>query len=202
MPYIKETFDVATIEQAKDKVLSFSGKNPEKFERETKFLVDVIEKQNIINRDSLVYDFGCGMGRVSKELINRFDCKVIGQDISSGMLMFAKLYTANMNKFEGTYDYSIPDTIDVAISILVLQHTENPKKDIDNIVKVLKPNGIFVLVNENKRFVPTGVDHEQYVIWSDDNFNIFEYVESKLTLINKVPYINNMMDVIFYRKES
>lgn len=202
MPYVKETFDVTTFEQAKDVVLSFSSKDPEKFIRETKFLVDVIEKQNIINEHSIVFDFGCGMGRVSKELIDRFNCKIIGQDISPSMLMFAKLYTANMDKFTGTHDYSIHDSIDVALSIFALQHTENPKKEIDNIVNVLKPNGIFVLLNENKRFVPSGIDQERYVIWDDDKFDVFEYVKSKLKMIDNVRYMDKDTNIIFYRKET
>lgn len=202
MPYIKETFDVTSFDQAKDVVLSCSSKDPEKFDRETKFLVDAIEKQNIINENTLVYDFGCGMGRVAKELINRFNCKVIGQDISPSMLMFAKLYTANLKKFTGTHDYSIHDSIDVALSIFALQHTEDPKKEIDNIVNVLKPNGIFVLLNENKRYVPSGIDDERYVIWDDDKFDVFDYIQSKLTLINKVQYMDKDTDIIFYRKTN
>lgn len=203
MPYVKEIFDVVTFEQAKHVVLTSDPDDPKKFEKETNFLVDAIAEQNFIRLtdSSIVFDFGCGMGRIARELINRFKCKVIGLDISESMLMFAKLYTANMNKFQGTTSYSTPESVDVALSVLALQHAENPQKEIDNIVSVLKPGGIFILLNENKRFVPSDVDSQNYIVWNDDGFDIFGYVESKLAEVKRVPYVSGKHDIIFYRKE-
>mgnify|MGYP003336819821 FL=1 len=89
-----------------------------------------------------------------------------------------------------------------ALSIFVLQHCQDPQKDIDNIVKVLKPQGIFVLLNEPKRWVPSSLDNENYVIWADDNFDIFQYLDTKLEKISVVPYINKDLQIIFYRKNS
>lgn len=202
MRYIKEVFDVTTLEYAKHVVLTSDPSNPYKFEKETQFLIDVISEQNFIALDekSVVFDFGCGMGRVAKGLIDTFNCKVIGLDISPSMLAFAKTYT-NSNKFECTQEYSIAESADVGIAILSLQHTENPKKEIDNIVNVIKTDGIFILVNEHKRFVPSDIDKNNYVIWSDDGFDIFSYVESKLKLVKKVHYLNSDVQILFYKKE-
>lgn len=201
MPYIKEVFDVTTFEQAKNTVLTPDQDDPKKFEKETNFLVDVIANNVSLNEDSVVLDFGCGMGRIARELINKFQCKVIGLDISASMLTFAKLYTANIRKFQGTHSYTTPDSVDVALSILALQHAEDPKKEIDNIISVLKPGGTFILLNESIRFVPNDVDASRYVIWHDDGFDIFGYIESRLKKVNSVQYISGKHDVIFYRKE-
>jgi SAM-dependent methyltransferase len=202
MPYIKEVFDVTTFEQAKHVVLTSDPNDPKKFENETNFLVKAIAEQNLIDNSSIVLDFGCGMGRVSKSLIDKFDCKIIGLDISASMLTFAKLYTANITKFQGTHKYDAPESVDVALSILALQHSEDPAKEIDNIVDVLKPGGTFVLLNEATRYVPSDVDSNRYVIWKDDGFDIFSYVETKLKKVHSVPYISGKHDVIFYRKEQ
>lgn len=204
MPYIKEVFDVQTFEHAKHVVLTSDPDNPKKFDQETKFLVDTIAEQNFITLtdESIVLDFGCGMGRIARELINQFNCKVIGLDISSSMLTFAKLYTANIKKFEGTHNYDIPQSVDIALSILALQHAENPQKEIDNIINVLKPNGYFILLNEQTRFVPSDVDSQRYIVWKDDGFNVFEYVGTKLKEVNRVPYVSGKHDIIFYRKEQ
>jgi len=70
-------------------------------------------------------------------------------------------------------------------------------KEIDNIVKVLKPQGILVLLNEPKRWVPSSLDNENYVIWADDNFDIFQYLDTKLEKISVVPYINKDLQIIF-----
>jgi SAM-dependent methyltransferase len=204
MPYIKECFDVVTFEQAKHVVLSNEPDKPDKFEKETRYLVDTISKQEFIKLDdnSVVLDFGCGMGRVSKEVITQFNCKVIGLDISPSMLMFAKLYTANMDKFTGTHNYSVPESIDVALSILALQHAENAQREVDNIINTLKPNGVFILLNEPGRWIPMGVDHQGIIIWEDDGFKVSEYIGSKLKLVNSVQYIDKKLDILFYRKES
>lgn len=203
MPYIKEVFDVTTFEQAKHVVLTSDPDNPKKFEYETNFLVNTIAEQmkTTMDESSIVLDFGCGMGRVAKELISKFNCKVIGLDISASMLTFAKLYTANIKKFEGTHSYTIPDSVDVALSILALQHSENPEKEIDNIINVLKVGGTFILLNEPTRYVPSDVDSNRYVVWKDDGFDIFNYIEARLTKINNVAYVSGKHDIIFYRKE-
>jgi hypothetical protein len=75
MPYIKEVFDVTTFEHAKHVVLTSDPDNPMKFENETNFLIDTIAEQMKTKMDesSIVLDFGCGMGRVSKKLIERFE---------------------------------------------------------------------------------------------------------------------------------
>lgn len=201
MPYIKEVFDVTTFEHAKHVVLTSDPDNPKKFENETNFLIDIIQEQNTINSDSIVLDFGCGMGRVSKGLIDKFKCKVIGLDISDSMLTFARLYTANVQKFQATKNYTEPESVDVCLSILALQHAQDPKQEIDNIVKVLKHNGTLILLNENKRFVPNDIDRNRYVIWEDDGFDVFGYIETLLKKINSVKYLNSNLDIIFYRKE-
>lgn len=202
MPYIKEVFDVTTFEQAKHVVLTSDPNDPKKFEKETSFLVNVITDNVELNANSIVLDFGCGMGRVSKALIEKVNCNVIGLDISASMLTFARLYTANIKKFNGTHTYNTTESVDVALSILALQHSEDPAKEIDNIVNVLKPGGTFILLNESTRYVPSDIDSQRYVVWKDDGFNIFEYVETKLKKVQAVPYISGKHDIIFYRKEK
>ena len=201
MSYIKEVFDVTTFEHAKHVVLTSDPDNPKKFDNETNFLINTIAEQNILNPGSTVLDFGCGMGRVSKKLIERFDCNVIGVDISVSMLTFANIYVSKPRKFKSMTSYTIPNTIDVAISTFVLQHVENPKTEIDIICDNLKVGGYLVLVNENKRFVPSDVDKNSYVVWNDDGFDVFGELSSRLNRINSVKYMSTDTDIIFYRKE-
>jgi ubiquinone/menaquinone biosynthesis C-methylase UbiE len=201
MAYIKEVFDVTTFEHAKDVVLTPDPDNPNKFENETNFLTNTIAKQNIISSESIVLDFGCGMGRVSKKLIEKFDCNVIGTDISNSMLTFANLYVAKPKKFKPMNSYNMPNTIDVCVSTFVLQHVQDPKTEIDIIYNNLKVGGYLVLVNEPVRFVPSDVDINRYVVWQDDGFDVFGEISSRLKKVNSVQYLKTETNVEFYRKE-
>lgn len=201
MRYIKEAFDVTTITQAMNVVLSFEADKPEKFHRETKFLVDTIQNENIITNESTVLDFGCGMGRVSKELVTTFDCSVLGFDISESMKTFATLYVSNPRKFKTISEMPAHNSVDVCLAVFVLQHVENPKQEIEKIVNTLKPNGYLVLVNEDNRFIPSDVDTKGFVIWNNDNFNVFTEIEKHLTKVKETPYINPEKDIVIYRKQ-
>ena len=202
MKYIKEAFDVVTLEQAKNVVLTDDPSNPNKFDQETKFLIDIINDQNIITPESNVLDFGCGMGRVSRELVKTFNCNVTGVDISTSMLNFAKSYVNNSAKFTPLIRHTIPNSIDVCISTFVLQHTENPKREIANIFNVVKTDGYFILLNEQYRFIPGDIDSNNYIVWKDDKFNIFEEIESKFKKIKSIPYMDTGIDIIVYKKST
>jgi 2-polyprenyl-3-methyl-5-hydroxy-6-metoxy-1,4-benzoquinol methylase len=202
MTYIKQVFDVTTFDQAKHVVLTKDPDNPNKFDNETNYLVEKIADAISIKDTDTVLDFGCGMGRVSKKLIEQFNCNVIGMDISDSMKTFAKLYVSSPQKFQTTVQLPEANSIDTALAILVLQHVENPKQEIENIVNSLKPNGYFILLNEDNRLVPSDVDKNNYIIWNNDNFNVFDEVEKHLTKIKSIPYINSDKHIIIYKKES
>ena len=203
MPYIKEVFDVSTFDHAKNVVLTPDPNNPSKFENETNFLINTIAEQmsTKMNEDSVVLDFGCGMGRVSKELVKTFDCSVLGFDISESMKTFATLYVSNPRKFKTISEMPADNSVDVSLAVFVLQHVENPQQEIEKIVKTLKPNGYLVLVNEDNRFVPNDVDDKGFVIWDNDNFNVFTEIEKHLTKVKETPYINPEKDIVIYRKQ-
>jgi SAM-dependent methyltransferase len=200
MKFIKEAFEPITFEQAKNTVLVPDSNNPDKFIAETKFLIDAIEKENIIHENTHVLDFGCGMGRVSKELINRFSCNVTGIDISERMKVFASLYVSNPKKFKTSS--SINESVfDVALSIFALQHTQSPDQEVKKIANSLVDNGIFILLNEPSRMVPVDVDIDGYVVWNDDKFDVFSEVEKYFTKLKSIVYEPNKgLTINFYKK--
>jgi SAM-dependent methyltransferase len=199
MAYVKEVFDVKELEHAKHIVLTSDPNNPNKFKNETDAVVKSLKKRKIITKDSWVMDFGCGMGRVSKALLDEFNCTVIGVDISPSMLNFAQEYTESP-KFKGAIKWSIPNTMDVCLAILCIQHTEYPKKEIQTIYEALKLNGYLVLINENNRLVPSGVDSSGFVIWNDDGFNVHKEVEKKFKKIHAEKYMDTDKEIIYYQK--
>ena len=82
----------------------------------------------------------------------------------------------------------------------VLQHVQDPKTEIEIIHSNLKDNGYLILVNEDKRYVPSDVDKNRFIIWNDDGFDIFDELNKKFTLVNSIPYMNSNADIIIYKK--
>lgn len=173
--YLSAAFEPMTLAQAKDVVLSPDTNNPSKFEEETNQFVIDLATHRLINKNDKVLDFGCGMGRLSKAIIDIIGCEVVGVDFSRHMLSHATKYVEHFDKFDTTTEYHQND-IDVAIASLVLQHVEKPQKEINAIFSALKPGGKFILVNEQNRLVPIRADANNAVIWHDDGINIRELV--------------------------
>src|SRR5690349_19235052 len=68
-----------------------------RLEHETPYLSDLIGEQLDLKAGQLVLDYGCGPGRVAKALIERFDVRVLGVDVSVSMRSFAPSYVGSPN---------------------------------------------------------------------------------------------------------
>lgn len=177
MSYLKEAFYPNNLEHAKNICLTPNTNNPKKFEKETFSTIRFLEEQELAWFNSSVADFGCGMGRISKAVIDRFGSFVTGFDISAPMLNYATEYVLS-KKFQpilysqNTASSDFEENFDLILSLFVLQHSEHPVKDIEFIYKILKPNGKFVVVNENHRLLPSTIDFQNFVEWIDDGLVI------------------------------
>lgn len=185
MKYIHQVFLPATLEDAKNVSLSNDPTDPYKFREETEFLMDIIREQSLITEETRVLDFGCGMGRVSKMLIDTFHCRADGVDTSPSMRYFAHQYVAHKDfsvrpKITGTYD--------VALAAFVFQHVERPDIEISTLREHLHAGGKLLVVNEHKRLVPTGVNEEGFVVWSDDGIDIDALLSQSFSLLHSFPY--------------
>ena len=194
MEYLKQVFYPKSLEHAKDICLTPDGRVPQKFTKETMFLLDFILKENLANNYSKVADFGCGVGRMSKALIQRLGCPVTGFDISEPMLGWANEFVLSRIFTPVVYSKEMEKTedmnFDLVMAIFVLQHSEHPIEDIQFIHSILNKGGKFILMNEEKRFIPTGMDETRNVVWSDDGINVEEEVSKKFKFIGRYDYIN------------
>ncbi len=104
----------------------------------------------------LVVDYGCGCGRLAKELLRqRPECFVLGIDTSAEQRALADEYVAS-NRFEAAVPASLNDgegTADLVYSVYVLQHV--PAIELRDVLRrihrVLKPRGLFAYCGSDYR---------------------------------------------------
>ena len=179
LTYNPDVFLVNDLEAARSIILTAeTSSTDERWKTETPMLADLMAQHCALGPDSVVLDYGCGIGRMSKELISRHNCRVIGVDISPAMRALSVQYVDSDNFFacppnmlrvllDGGFRF------DVAISIWVLQHCLAPADDIGHLRRALKPGGGLFVANNVHRAVPT---RERG--WANDGVDIRE------TLVN------------------
>ena len=101
-------------------------------------------------KGKLVLDMGCGKGRFMRKLV-REGALTVGIDISRKMLIEC-LRIEKLSIIEGSATYlPFRDNIfDYILGVEVLQHIPNTEDAINEMVRVLRPNGKIILIDRNK----------------------------------------------------
>jgi cyclopropane fatty-acyl-phospholipid synthase-like methyltransferase len=175
--YSPEVFNVANIAEAKAIILtteSDDATTDQRWERETPYLIDLMAGLKL-TPESFVLDYGCGIGRLSKGLIERYGCRVVGVDISQNMRTLASNYVAS-DRFTACSPGMISASgmqFDAAIAVWVLQHCFKPEEDIARIKSAMKPGAGLFVVNAHLRVVPTAMG------WVDDGGDVRGILETE-----------------------
>ena len=172
--YNPHVFDVATIGEAMQIILTPEDSTTQhRWVTETPYLANSISRSFSLSESSVVLDYGCGIGRLAKELIARHGCRVVGVDISASMRSIAVAYVGSDRFFAcppAMLDLLMERGIafDLALSVWVLQHCANVRDDVARIMRALVPGGDLFLVNQRSRAVPT-----VELGWVDDGIDIY-----------------------------
>jgi ubiquinone/menaquinone biosynthesis C-methylase UbiE len=171
--YQPEIFDVHSIEEAVEIIVTATEGTTaqERWEKETPFLVKDIGELFEIGPETSVLDYGCGIGRVAKGLIDAFGCRVIGVDFNPSMRQLAPEYVLSER-----FTIWSPEVLDKMIAkrfradavlcLWVLQHVLDVQKIIDRVAGVLKPSGLLYVLNSQTRCIPTDRG------WVDDGVDV------------------------------
>ncbi len=188
--YNPEVFDVSTISDAMNIILTpQQTSTEERWEKETKYLIDDMDKFFAPDENSFILDYGCGIGRLSKEIVERYNCFVVGVDISPSMRQLAKEYV-NHKKFTTATREDLLVLIrqgfrfDSCLSLWVLQHCLNVLEDINLIKRSLKPEGRFYVLNNINSAVPTNQG------WVNNGTDVFKLLLDHFNEIehSRLPY--------------
>jgi SAM-dependent methyltransferase len=171
--YFPEVFDAPDVRHARGIILTPEAATTDfRWETETPFIGDLAARWLAPAPETLVVDYGCGIGRMAKELIDRHQCSVIGVDISADMRRMAGEYVGS-DRFLAcspqTFDLMVARGLrcDAAISVWVLQHCLKPAEDIARIGRALRPGAGVFIVNNVNRAVPT-----RELGWANDGIDI------------------------------
>jgi SAM-dependent methyltransferase len=182
LTYNPDVFKVADAKAAKQIILTPEGgqSTDERWARETPYLAELLQQKLQLAAGQLVVDFGCGLGRMARELIGRYECRVLGVDISEEMRGLAPAYV-------GSRAFSVVSNrifgelverglqVDAVISVWVLQHSLDPKGDIALLAQGLRAGGRFGLVNNRQRAVPT-----REKVWASDGLDVRQLMAEAL----------------------
>lgn len=173
MRYTPAIYEAATLGEARGHILHAkdAAQVDERWRVETPWFGGLIRHACGILPESRVLDFGCGVGRLSKWLVDSVGCQVVGVDISESMRKFAVDYVGSPKFSVVSYESFRADPglgrgFDAAFACYVLQHVERPDQDLPAIAAALRSGGRFLLVNSHLRWVPT--THG----WGQDEFDV------------------------------
>jgi len=179
--YAPEVFDVHNEDEAKKIILTSGAEDTnERWKKETPYVAQDIGKFIEPKEHTLILDYGCGLGRIAKELISNYNCYVLGVDISTSMRQLSPGYVNHPNFSVCSKESFIimlqrGFKVDAAYSLWVLQHCPNVQQDIQLIYNALNFKGQFYLLNCKHRALPTNKG------WTDDGEDILttisEYFE-------------------------
>jgi SAM-dependent methyltransferase len=181
--YDQTVFAVRDLQEAMAIILTpEDSTTEERWRQETGYLADMIEMQLEVSPASLLLDYGCGIGRLSKELIQRQECTVVGVDISPHMRMLSLPYVGSdrfLPASREALDMLLVNGVrfDAAFSVWCLQHCHRPEEDIALIQAALKPGAPLFIVNNDRRAVPT-----REAGWVDDGLDVKGILEERFIL--------------------
>ena len=184
--YRPEIFDVADLASARAIILTpeLGTTTEERWKKETPYLAEQIGIFLRPNENTCILDYGCGIGRLAKALIETYNCRVVGVDISAKMRQLALGYVDSPR-----FSVCSPEalemmvargfSVDHAISIWVIQHCLCPQEDIARIKAAMKRGGLGYILNSRFRLVPTDKG------WSNDGIDVMEMLRHEFVEVGR-----------------
>jgi SAM-dependent methyltransferase len=176
--YNAALFESDSLDELKSLILTpeYGTTVDERWARETPYTAELLIARLGLKPGDCVVDFGCGIGRVAKELLRRIDIRIVGVDISASMLRESFGHVGD-ERFSALHYRLFVDLcrggylrFSHAYSIYALQHCEHPAEAIE----ALSQGGAarMMAINMHYRVVPI----EPRGSWLNDGISISEEI--------------------------
>lgn len=184
--YRPQVYDVADAGAAMEIILTpeRGTTTAERWELETPYLVEAIGRELGLGPEHCVLDFGCGIGRIAKGLIERHGCRVVGVDISAQMRSLAPGYVGS-TRFVAWSPEELDGRVAVgfrathAVACWVIQHVLHPDAELARIEAALAPAGELFALNQRLRAVPS--NHG----WLDDGVAVEDLLAARFDIVSR-----------------
>lgn len=114
-------------------------------------IIDTVEALLGLSGNATVVDFGCGSG-VFSQLLHQRGYQCIGLDLSEKLLQGAKSQHPMLEFLQGDVE-ALPfqdNSLDAIVLSCLLHHLPDPKRCIEEVFRVLKPQGKAVAFDPNR----------------------------------------------------
>lgn len=140
-----------------------------------------------------VLDLACGTGRIVPKLLDK-KAQVTGIDLSEKMLEIARKKSSKAVFIQGDMEKLpfVEESFDIVIAAFAIVHLKNLKKCFDEVYRVLKDDGIFVLTNINQKKAPKlKIGREEIVIASEYHLpkHVLKTLEENLFKVEEEKFI-------------
>ena len=159
--------------------------------------------KNSKNTDTPILDVGAGTGLVGKFLKINNKKEIIGIDISSDMLHQAKLKKCYSSLIEADITRKIPledNSIGAVVSAGTFTHGHVGPDALDELLRIVKPGGLFVISINSKFFVKAGFKEKFIKINNLISTPLFEKFSAHAKNINKTYNEVEIFACIFRKK--
>ena len=202
--------DAYSLKTPKDSIKLYK-KWAQTYDKDFAFSSDYLSPQKISNffikhskdTDTPILDVGAGTGLVGEFLNIKGKKEIIGIDISSEMLLQAKLKKCYSSLIEADITKKIPlkeNSIGAVVSAGTFTHGHVGPDAFDELLRITKPGGLFVLSINSKFFIKAGFKEKFLKIKNIISPPLFEKFSAHGKTINKAYNEVKIIACIFRKK--
>jgi ubiquinone/menaquinone biosynthesis C-methylase UbiE len=187
--YNPDFFIPENLDHAKNIILTpEDGDTESRWNKETEWTLKTTSALMNITENSLVLDWGCGIGRISKMLIDNYGCKVVGVDLQTKMTDYAKSYVNSdlfsTIKYEDIFNCLTKNKFSHVFSCWVFQHSNKIQYEIPLIYESMDYDSQLFVLEMDKKAIPNKTGG-----YYDDGINTRTLLETYYDLesIGKIP---------------